>query len=138
MKKAAVFILFLLSGAAGFFVSWHMHKPVRDKQSVQQIETFHYPALFVHQLQHDPRAGEKIFNEFCSACHASSPLIDVNAPRINDREAWKIRQKWGIDALMTMTLSGVGAMPARGGCFECSDAQLKEAVLYILKGHVAQ
>jgi len=38
-----------------------------------------------------------------------------------------------MDTLLKMTIQGVGAMPARGGCFECSDGQLKEAIIYMLK-----
>ncbi len=132
-------ILLLFSGALGVFVALHTSDPfdfARAKPAtpngVQAIETFHSPAIFVNQLKGDPRAGEKIFREFCATCHAKTPLIDVHAPRINDKKAWDARRRMGMAALLAITANGVAAMPARGGCFECSDAQLRATIQYIL------
>jgi len=97
------------------------------------IETFHYPALFVKGLEGDKQAGMKIFHEFCSACHAAKPLIDIKAPHIGDEKVWQGLSGLGIDKLLAITVNGAGAMPARGGCFECSDAQLKATIQYMLK-----
>ncbi len=131
MKKILILCALLLSGLLGFVLSLYLHdKPNQD--DVQLIQTFHYPALFVKQLENDPDAGKKIFNEFCSSCHGKQAVIDVNAPRIDDHASWQIRKKLGMPILLKITLTGVGAMPARGGCFECSDEQLREAIQYIL------
>lgn len=97
------------------------------------MRTYHYPALFVKQIANDKNAGEKIFKHFCIACHGNPPMIDMNAPRIGDKKAWGNYQRMGITTLMQMTITGTGAMPARGGCFECSDTELREAVKYILE-----
>ncbi len=131
-KKVVIIFIFILSGLCGFAVSLYVHAnhPASD---VQLIETYHYPATFVKQLKGDPHAGEKIFKEFCSACHASQPKIDIHAPRINNKVVWHALGQLGLPALVKITATGVGAMPARGGCFECSDEQLSEAVEYILK-----
>jgi cytochrome c5 len=59
-------------------------------------------------------------------------VIDVNAPRLGDKKAWLMRQKLGLTNLLKITVNGKGAMPARGGCFECSDKQLLMAIQYIL------
>lgn len=131
--RTKIFLLLVLSGLAGFFISLYLHRPSSPRaEDVQTIQTFHFPALFVKQLQGDPEAGKKIFKEFCSTCHAKNPSIDVNAPRIGDKNAWKFRRQIGEDALLNLTAHGVGAMPARGGCFECSDAQLRETIRYML------
>ncbi|MDX1901010.1 MAG: c-type cytochrome [Gammaproteobacteria bacterium] len=137
MKKLFVILMIGLSGLAGFLISLYKHPdaalpPHASDGDVQLIETFHSPAIFVKQLIGDPLAGEKIFREFCASCHAAEPLIDVPAPRINEKKAWAFRKKMGLPALLSITINGVGAMPARGGCFECSDAQLREAIVYIL------
>ncbi|EKD55218.1 MAG: Cytochrome c5 [uncultured bacterium] len=126
-----IILLFILSGALGFVFSLYRYES-HHEEVVQQIETFHYPVLFVKQLTGDPHAGKKIFKQFCASCHGNPALIDINAPHIGDREAWKLRRKMGMKSLMEMTINGAGAMPARGGCFECSDAQLREAVHYML------
>lgn len=131
-SKLIIFCLFFLSGAAGLALSFYLHRePVQS--DVQTIQVAHYPATFIKQLKGDPRAGEKIFKEFCSTCHANPPIIDITAPRLGDKKSWKIRRQMGIDALLKLTISGVGAMPARGGCFECSDEQLRETIKYMLR-----
>lgn len=129
--KIAMVLLFMLSGILGFTLSWYQHK--NRVPPIQTIQTFHYPALFVKQLAGDPDAGRKIFNEFCSACHAKEPAIDIHAPRIGDKQAWDARRKLGMTILLQLTIKGVGAMPARGGCFECSDKDLEQAINYLLE-----
>ncbi|HSW69234.1 MAG TPA: c-type cytochrome [Gammaproteobacteria bacterium] len=124
--------MLILSGSSGFFISLYQHQH-QHKNAVQLIETFHYPAAFVKQLKGDSRAGEKIFKQFCVSCHGNPPIIDIKAPRIGDTKAWRPRQQMGMSMLMKITIMGVGAMPARGGCFECSDEQLRETIRYILK-----
>lgn len=134
MKKLFIGFIFFCAGASGFLISWyHYKKPTTPSDNIQVIETFHYPTLFVKQLKGDPLAGKKIFKEFCSACHGSLPTIDVNAPRINDKSAWVFRKKLGKKILLQQTIMGIGAMPARGGCFECSDEQLQLTIDYMLK-----
>jgi cytochrome c5 len=130
MRKLAVMIILISSGIMGFILSLYLHQ--KDDTDVQMIQTFHYPSLFVSQLAGDKHVGEKIFKEFCVSCHGKQPFIDVHAPRINDKKAWKTREKMGIPTLLKLTIDGVGAMPARGGCFECSDEQLRETIQYIL------
>lgn len=132
-KRSIVVLTLLLSGALGFALSWYFHPAAQSMADVKTIETFHYPSLFVNQLRGDSRAGEKIFKEFCGACHAKQPTIDVHAPRVGDKEMWQIRRQMGMDMLLKITVDGVGAMPARGGCFECNDQQLRETIRYILK-----
>lgn len=124
-------LLFVFSGLCGFVVSYYLHMRAPEEQ-VQLIKTFHYPASFVKQLAGDPAAGKKIFKEFCSSCHGQQPTIDINAPRIGDHKAWRARKKMGMPALLKITVMGAGAMPARGGCFECSDEQLEMTIRYIL------
>lgn len=69
---------------------------------------------------------------FCASCHAASPLIPLGAPRIGEKEDWAPRIKRGINSLFSHTEEGFNAMPARGGCFECSDEQLMLAILSML------
>ena len=130
-NKLFIIILFALSGALGFLLSWHQHREI-EKDEIQIVKTVHYPAVFAQQLIGDPDAGRKIYKEFCASCHAAEPIIDAKAPLISDKKEWKKRRKKGMNALMKVTLEGKNAMPARGGCFECSDEQLRQAVQYIV------
>jgi cytochrome c5 len=130
-QKILLTLLFLFSGIAGVLVSLYQHQS-KQTDDIQTIQTFHYPAIFVDQLKGDKQAGKKIFKEFCAACHSPEPLIDISAPHIGDAKAWQVRRQWGKPALLQITIHGIKAMPARGGCFECSDAQLQETIDYIL------
>lgn len=134
-KEIIIIIALVVSGVCGFIVSLYQHSRATTVSSNTVIETFHYPATFVKQLAGDPRAGEKIFKEFCSACHSPQPQIDIKAPHIGDANAWRIPRQLGMEALMKITTRGIGAMPSRGGCFECSDAQLRETIQYMLDYH---
>ncbi len=127
---ALALLLLIASGTLGFVFSLYTHREPPDEE-VQSVQVFHYPALFVQQLSGDPRAGEKIYKEFCVSCHAKNPVIDVKAPQVGKEKDWR-RRRTRKD-LLARTIRGVGAMPARGGCFECSDAQLQLAIDYMLK-----
>ena len=132
-KKWLVIGILCLSGCLGFIFSYYRyHHLFISKNDIVTIQTFDYPALFASQLRHDPDAGRKIFKQFCSSCHGKQPLIDIQAPRINDKNAWNERRKMGVDRLLKITTTGIGAMPARGGCFECSDDELRETIEYML------
>jgi len=123
--KIYIMLLLILSGLSGFLFSLYKH-PSHD-----DAKLYHSPVSFVKQIKGDKDAGRKIFNEFCASCHAKEPIISVNAPRIHDKKRWDAYRKLGIDTLLNMTIQGRGAMPARGGCFECSDEQLREVILYL-------
>lgn len=133
MNKRNIILLFLLSGACGIGLSLYVHdKQAAAVNDAPVIQTVHSPTSIVKQLANDKQAGEKIFTIFCATCHAAKPAIDTNAPRINDRQKWQRLRKTGVQGLLPVTLRGAGAMPARGGCFECSDEQLRQTIRYIL------
>jgi cytochrome c5 len=133
-KTAKIFMLiFLISGAVGFVVSLYIHRPAKPLPPASDVlQTFHYPATFVKQLLGDPEVGKKIFKEFCGSCHAQHPVINVNAPRIGQHAVWQVRRQRGMDKMLRTTIEGKAAMPARGGCFECNDTQLKSTINYML------
>ncbi len=93
----------------------------------------HHPQQFLKELKHDPHAIEKIYQQFCANCHAEHALIPVGAPRVGVSTDWQSRQKKGEALLLEHTLNGYHLMPARGGCFECSDEQIKLIIDYMLK-----
>ncbi len=130
LKKALILLLLILAGALGFYAALrNTHAP---STSVVYMRTYHYPASFVSQLKNDPKAGEKIYQEYCAACHAPNPMVDINAPSKGNKALWQaLRQSLGEESLWQYTLMGHNAMPARGGCFECSDAQLRQALQYL-------
>jgi cytochrome c5 len=92
----------------------------------------HHPQDFLKRIRGKPHEGRQIVQHYCANCHAKNPIIPVGAPRIGVPEDWAIRLKKGMSALFKHTDEGLNAMPARGGCFECSDEQLKLAIEYML------
>jgi cytochrome c5 len=74
-------------------------------------------------------SGEQIYNQFCVACHAVGV---ANAPKLGDVAAWADRIAKGMDVLMASTVNGINAMPAKGTCMSCSDADLQAAVEYMV------
>jgi cytochrome c5 len=73
--------------------------------------------------------GQARFEKTCSACHATGV---AGAPKLGDRAAWAPRIAKGIDALLQSAINGKNAMPPRGTCVSCSDAELKAAIEYML------
>lgn len=93
----------------------------------------HHPQEFLDSIRGLPNAGHKIYQHFCSTCHAFDPLICVGAPRVGIRSDWESYMKTQtVDQMVKAIDSGIGAMPPRGGCFECSDDDLKAAIIYML------
>ena len=73
--------------------------------------------------------GEQVYNQFCFACHATGV---ANSPLLGDAAAWEPRIAKGMDTLMANTINGINAMPMKGTCMACSDAELQAAVDYML------
>ncbi|WP_263081837.1 c-type cytochrome [Endozoicomonas sp. Mp262] len=77
-----------------------------------------------------PRSGEQVFNQFCTACHTPGLL---NAPKINDKATWSARmdELGGFDKLLSNAINGIGSMPAKGTCMNCSDDEISSAIEYM-------
>jgi cytochrome c5 len=75
------------------------------------------------------RSGEQIVAAQCATCHEAGKS---GAPKIGDRAAWIARARQGLDPLVASAMKGHGSMPARGGLAELSDAELRNAVVYML------
>lgn len=76
-----------------------------------------------------PRSGKQVYDTACMACHASGA---AGAPKFGDAAAWKPRAAQGEAKLLEHVTKGFKAMPARGTCTKCSDAELKAAIEYML------
>lgn len=77
-----------------------------------------------------PHPGEAVYQRYCFSCHAAGV---AGAPRFGDREIWAPRVAKGMEQLLRSTIEGMPpAMPERGLCFDCSDAELADAIDYML------
>ena len=70
---------------------------------------------------------DDVIAKHCTACHSIGLL---EAPKIGDTAAWKARadKEGGLDGLLAKAITGLNAMPPKGTCGECSDAELKAAI----------
>lgn len=75
------------------------------------------------------RSGEAVVKAVCAMCHASGA---AGAPKIGDKAAWAPRIAQGVDVLVQHAMSGIRAMPPKGTCAACSDAEIKGAVEYLV------
>ena len=74
-------------------------------------------------LEVDLAAGEAIYNRSCLSCHAAGV---AGAPKLGAAEDWAPRAAKGLDALVQSSLAGVPpAMPAKGLCFDCDEADMR-------------
>ena len=131
--------LLVLLGAAvlGLLVSLWMHRHDFDQtrlpSGAANVRTYHYPATWSKQLKGRRDVGHIVFHSYCASCHGPNPQVPVNAPMIGDKKVWAALKRLGVSHLLSLTIEGVNAMPARGGCFECSDDQLKAAIVYMIR-----
>lgn len=74
--------------------------------------------------------GAEIYDEVCDHCHKMG--VD-GAPKLRDTAAWRERIAKGRTVLLQHVHEGFGKMPVRGDCKFCSDAQLAQALDYIIE-----
>lgn len=76
------------------------------------------------------RTGEQVYNTKCAACHATGLL---NAPKIGDKTTWqaKLDTAGSFDKLLKNAINGIGAMPAKGTCTDCSTDEIEQAIGYM-------
>lgn len=68
------------------------------------------------------------FSKSCNVCHSG---VLPAAPKAFDAEAWKPRLAKGMDKLVLSVKNGFNAMPPRGMCNDCTDADYKALITYM-------
>jgi len=94
----------------------------------------HHPTDFINSIENVDEAsqGRKVYDHFCGTCHNVKPDIELFAPKIQDLQDWEQRKTKSFAQLFQNVSEGINSMPARGGCFECSDALLEAAIRYMI------
>ncbi|SEQ53228.1 Cytochrome c5 [Solimonas aquatica] len=77
-------------------------------------------------------SGEEVYGKVCTGCHATGVM---NAPKVGDKAVWgeRLKTQGGVDGLVQKAISGLNAMPPRGGDGSLSDDEIKGAVEHMLK-----
>jgi len=76
----------------------------------------------------DKRFDGSVYKRVCISCHETGAL---GAPRARVAEDWQKYPK-NIEALLSIVRQGKGAMMPSGGCEECTDKELIEAIKTML------
>lgn len=69
----------------------------------------------------------------CFACHSTGA---AGAPKVQAgtyESDWAPRLEKGMDAVMANATNGINAMPAKGMCFDCNEADLRAIVDYMIE-----
>ena len=74
--------------------------------------------------------GEGIYGNVCAACHESGA---AGAPIRGDEGAWSERTGKGFETLLSHSINGFNAMPARGGNPNLSDEEMEAATAYLVE-----
>ena len=75
------------------------------------------------------RSGKQIYDSTCVACHGAGV---AGAPKVGDKAAWSPRAAQGIKTLLQHATQGYKAMPPKGTCADCTEAELEGAINYML------
>lgn len=77
--------------------------------------------------------GKEVFQATCSSCHSGGfKGWMTEAPAVGDHVVWQPLIKKGIDAMTLYSINGVNKMPAKGGCHQCTDEQIRSAIEYMV------
>jgi cytochrome c5 len=74
------------------------------------------------------RSGDQVYAMACAACHDAGV---AGAHKYGDQVAWATPIGTGLDAMTNNVINGKGAMPARGGNPNLTDAEIQNAVIYM-------
>ena len=76
-----------------------------------------------------PRSGEQVYNTYCTACHGAGVL---GAPKTGSAD-WTARiDAKGLETVYANGVNGIGAMPPKGTCGDCSDEEIHAAIDFMV------
>lgn len=82
---------------------------------------------------YDAAAGKAVYDASCASCHKAGIM---GAPKTGDKAAWAPRIAKGMPAMVSNSVKGFkgakGFMPAKGGNAKLTDAQVGNAVAYMV------
>lgn len=82
------------------------------------------------QTHKEPQSGETVYKTVCFACHDAGI---AGSPKFGDKAAWQPRIATGEAALVQSVLKGKGVMPPKGGHMALNEAEITNAVEYMMK-----
>ena len=136
MVIAALTAFFIFSIMAARMVSATADKPADpmvESATIDRIKPFGEVNIGKAPVMAAPSGvdGKGTYTSACFACHGTGA---AGAPKLGDKAAWKNRIAQGMATLNDHAIKGFKGMPAKGGNASLSDAAVKAAVDYMVKG----
>jgi cytochrome c5 len=104
-------------------------KPVGQVYIAGESEPEAPPVADAAAASSGPKSGEEVYNSSCMSCHGTGA---AGAPKLGDTAAWAPRIATGMDSLLANATNGLNAMPPKGLCMACSEAELQGAIEYMV------
>jgi cytochrome c5 len=70
-----------------------------------------------------------IYENNCKMCHQTGV---AGAPKFGNKADWAPRISQGEDTLVKAAISGIRAMPPKGNCIKCTEAEIKATVEFMM------
>ncbi len=83
-------------------------------------------------VQLDARRQD-IYDTNCAVCHG---MAGTGAPQTGQLADWQERSAKGMEALLNNSMDGFQAMPAMGGCFDCTEDDFRPLITFMTSGLV--
>ncbi|ABL66452.1 c-type cytochrome [Chlorobium phaeobacteroides] len=84
-------------------------------------------------VTYNAAAGKAVYDASCASCHKDGIM---GAPKTGNKPAWVSRIAQGMDLMVSHSVKGYqgkkGFMPAKGGNTKLTDAQVGNAVAYMV------
>lgn len=103
-------------------------------QPVGQVNIVDASGAEVSVAQETPQAlgadaGAKRYKTSCALCHDQGV---AGAPKYRNTADWSARLTKGLDGLTASAIKGIGGMPPKGTCMQCSDAEIRATIEYMV------
>ncbi len=91
--------------------------------------------LFASGISESERAnGKAVFNKICFACHRDGV---AGAAAITNKKRWQENADKGMEKLIHSVQAGItngkyGTMPPMGGCMDCSEKDIRDAIVFMI------
>ena len=97
------------------------------------IENADKTAVILNTGKTEKSSGKGIYEQHCIVCHRDGL---AGAPKLQNESDWKSRLVGKtLNDLVVSATKGLNAMPAKGTCVECTDADLNAAIEYMIEHH---
>lgn len=144
-RLAQGLVLFMLLGMITMTTASHAELSDRAKAIIaQRIESAaivcaagescakaHTALSATTEVKIGDRSADTVYKTFCAACHDTGA---GGAAKIGETQKWAAKlAARTVNEIYQNALNGRNAMPARGTCQNCTDAEIKRTVDYILE-----